>query len=118
VGQFYGWVLCVSGVYWVLALFFGFSHFYSDSSTRLGVFLHRSTLFNATFQFTFLAQLRDPLPIDVDEVTKKLRIPSSKLTDNGRLLDGVLTLGQGLVGNFGSIFLHDLDHVAEKASKE
>lgn len=76
------------------------------------VLLHGTALFNPTLQFAFTSQTRDPFPVDVNKITKELGIPTTELTHNGSLLDGLLALGQRLIGDFGTIFLHDANHIS------
>ena len=75
------------------------------------VFLDDTTLLGTTLQLSFLAQTRDPLSIDMNKESKELGVPTTELTDNGGLLDRLLALGQGLVGDLGSVVLHDANHV-------
>ena len=90
-----------------------------DGTTALGsigsshsLVLHeRTTLFNAPLQFSLSPQSWNPFPIDVHKVPKEFWVPTTELADNGGLLDWLLSLGERLVGDFGSVVLHDANHV-------
>lgn len=48
----------------------------------------------------------------VEEETEEIGIPATELADDGSFLYGLLPLlRKSLVGDFGSIFLHDTDHI-------
>ena len=55
------------------------------------------SIFCTALEFAILAQLRHPLPVDVDEPVEELRIPATELTYNRCLLYIVTSLGKGLI---------------------
>ena len=48
----------------------------------------------------------------MEEETEEIRIPATELAHDGGFLDRLLALlRKSLVGDFGSVFLHDPDHI-------
>ena len=82
------------------------------------VLLDGATLLGTALELSLFAQTRDPFSVDVDEEAKELGVPTTELANNGGLLDGLLPLGQGLIGNLGSVFLHDANHVPVRMKKK
>jgi hypothetical protein len=82
----------------------------------LFVLLRGYTLFLTTLELSFPAKTGDPFAIDMDKVPKELWIPTPELTDNGSLLNGLLSLGERLIGDFRAVFLHDANHVPVKVN--
>ena len=82
------------------------------------VLLDRTTLFGTALEFSLPSQARNPFAIDMNEKAKELGVPTTELANNGGLLNGLLPLGQGLIGNLGSVFLHDANHVPVRMKKK
>jgi hypothetical protein len=72
----------------------------------------KTAFFSATSEFSFPSKLWDPFAVVVEEETKEIRIPATELTHDGSFLYALFPLlGKSLVGDFGSIILHDTDHI-------
>jgi hypothetical protein len=81
------------------------------ASRRFVLQIMSATFLGTALQFSFPAKARDPFAIDMDKESKEFRVPATELADDGCLLDGLLAFGQGLIGDFRSVVLHDPNHV-------
>lgn len=79
--------------------------------------LNGTALLGTTLEFSLSAQTRNPFSIDMDKEAEELWVPTTELANYGSLLDGLLPLGQGLVGHLRAVLLHDADHVPDDVER-
>jgi len=80
-------------------------------ATRRGSLLQGTTFFCTPSQLPFPTEFGHPFAVDMDKVPEEFGVPATELPNDRCLLYVLLSLGERLVGHFGSILFHDSDHV-------